>query len=53
LYLIHFPVSLKYVPFDVRYPPGISHDPTAARPVIVEDPVPYRETWEAMEDLVN
>ena len=21
LYLIHFPIALKYVPFDLRYPP--------------------------------
>ena len=29
LYLIHFPTSLKYVPFDVRYPPEWIHDPTS------------------------
>lgn len=45
LYLIHFPVSLKFVPFDVRYPPGLTHDPTAAKPVMIEDPVPARDTW--------
>ena len=29
LYLIHFPISLKYVPFDVRYPPEWFHTPEA------------------------
>lgn len=53
LYLIHFPISLKYVPFDTRYPPEWFHDPAAASPCMEEDPVPYRETWEAMEELVK
>ena len=29
---IHFPIPLKYVPFDVRYPPEWIHDPKAADP---------------------
>jgi len=45
LYLIHFPVSLKFVPFELRYPPGLVDDPTAEKPVMIEDPVPYRDTW--------
>lgn len=53
LYLIHFPVSLKYVPFETRYPPEWIHDPTAAQPKIELANVPYRETWEAMETLVD
>ena len=27
LFLIHFPISLKYVPFETRYPPEWLHDP--------------------------
>ena len=27
LYLIHFPISLKFVPFEKRYPPEWFHDP--------------------------
>lgn len=27
LYLIHFPISLKFVPFEKRYPPGWDFDP--------------------------
>mmetsp|Transcript_14637 Transcript_14637/g.41587 ORF Transcript_14637/g.41587 Transcript_14637/m.41587 type:complete len:339 (+) Transcript_14637:152-1168(+) len=53
LYLIHFPISLKFVPFETRYPPEWFHDPTASNPRMIEDPVPLRETWEAMEALVD
>lgn len=53
LYLIHFPVSLRYVPPETRYPPGWFDDPDADRPVMVPDPVPISETWEAMERLVD
>jgi diketogulonate reductase-like aldo/keto reductase len=49
LYLIHFPISLKFVPFDAVYPPEWV-DLTEMK--MVEDPVPYSETWAAMEELV-
>lgn len=45
LYLIHFPISLKYIPIEQRYPPEWMSDAG----VMEIDPVPYRETWEAME----
>ena len=53
LYLIHFPISLKFVPFEERYPPEWVHDPKSANPKMEEDPVSMRETWEAMEELVK
>lgn len=53
LYLIHFPISLKYVDFDVRYPPEWFFDPSAANPKMEIDPVPLYETWAAMESLVD
>lgn len=53
LYLIHFPIALKFVPFDQRYPPGWFHDPSGAAPRMEYDPVPLRETWQAMEELVD
>mmetsp|Transcript_3649 Transcript_3649/g.10155 ORF Transcript_3649/g.10155 Transcript_3649/m.10155 type:complete len:341 (-) Transcript_3649:853-1875(-) len=54
LYMIHFPsISLKYVPFEERYPPEWIHDPTASSPSMQLDPVPLQETWEAMESLVE
>ena len=53
LYLIHFPIASKFVPFDHRYPPEWIFDPAAAAPKIEIDPIPIRETWEAMEDLVT
>ncbi|KAG0229489.1 NAD(P)H-dependent D-xylose reductase (XR) [Actinomortierella wolfii] len=45
LYLIHFPISLKYVPFEERYPPEWGN--------FEVDPVPMHETWTAMEELVH
>ncbi len=53
LYLIHFPIAQRFVPFDVRYPPEWVFDPAAARPRIEPARVPISETWGAMEDLVR
>ena len=53
LYLIHFPISLKYVDFDTRYPPEWIFDPAAENPRMHIDPVPLSETWHAMEGLVE
>ena len=53
LYLIHFPIALKYVPFETRYPPEWVHDPSSAEPKMEEDNVSYKETWQAMEELVK
>jgi len=44
---------MKFVPFEVRYPPGITNDPTIAKPVMIPDAVPLRDTWGAMEKLVD
>ncbi len=53
LYLIHFPIALKYVDFSERYPPEWIHDPEAKKPRMEPDLVPIAETWGAMEDLVE
>lgn len=53
LYLIHFPISLKHVPIETRYPAGWFFDPSAMSPKMVPDAVPIRETWQAMEELVD
>ena len=54
LYLIHFPIAQKFVPFEKRYPPGWNfHDTSQDQPDMLEDNVPYAETWAAMEDLVR
>ncbi len=50
LYLIHFPIALKFVPFDLRYPPEWLHDPDAPEPRMEIDRVPISETWAAMEE---
>ncbi|GAA4452117.1 aldo/keto reductase [Novipirellula rosea] len=53
LYLIHFPISQKFVPFDQHYPPGWFADPDAASPKMEPDDVPLIETWHAMTELVS
>ncbi len=53
LYLIHFPIAQRFVPFEQRYPPGWFFDPEAAEPRIEFDRVPLAETWHAMEGLVG
>jgi len=45
LYLVHFPIALKYVDPDTRYPPEWIHDPSSADPKMEEDLVSFRETW--------
>lgn len=53
LYLIHFPLSLKYVPFETRYPPEWVHDPSGPNPRMEFENVPLHKTWESMEELVD
>ncbi|CAG9975637.1 unnamed protein product [Clonostachys byssicola] len=51
LYLIHFPVSLEYVePSKRRFPAWWMDD---NREVVSWDKVPIRETWEALETVVD
>jgi diketogulonate reductase-like aldo/keto reductase len=50
LYLIHFPISTVFVPFEKCYPPEWTSE-GGNDGTMVLDPVPYRETWEAMEEL--
>lgn len=51
LYLIHFPIPIKHVPIEERYPPGWFYNPEANEPKMVPDPVPLSETWGAMEAI--
>ncbi|MDX1929399.1 MAG: aldo/keto reductase [Pirellulaceae bacterium] len=51
LYLIHFPITLKHVPIETRYPPGWFYDPSASSPQMLTDSVPIADTWGAMEEL--
>jgi len=53
LYLIHFPISMKFVPIETRYPPEWIHDPNAANPRIEQVKQSKQETWRAMEELVG
>lgn len=43
-------ISLAYVAPDVRYPPGWFFD---GKSQVKHDPVPLRDTWEALEQLVD
>jgi D-xylose reductase len=49
LYIVHFPISLKYVDPKVRYPPGFTYDGKN----IVSGKATIQETWQAMEHLVE
>ena len=49
LYIVHFPIALKYVDPSTRYPPGFTYDGTN----VVTDNTPIQETWQAMEGLVD
>lgn len=53
LYHVHFPIALRYVPFETRYPPEWTHDPAANSPRMEPIAVPLADTWRAMEDLVS
>lgn len=53
LFLIHFPISLKYVPFETRYPPEWLHDPHGDVKRMEFEEVPVQDTWRAMESLVD
>ncbi|KAG9533000.1 Aldo/keto reductase, partial [Aureobasidium melanogenum] len=49
LYIIHFPVALKYVDPSVRYPPGWTDE----NDKISFSKTPLSETYKAMEELVD
>ena len=49
LYIVHFPISLKYVDPSVRYPPGFTYDDKN----VVPGNATIQETWSAMETLVE
>jgi len=51
LFLVHFPISLKYVDPAERYPPEWWND--AAKTTVVTQKTPYSETWKAFEELVD
>jgi len=49
LYIVHFPISLKYVDPSERYPPGFTYDEKN----VVPGKATVQETWTAMEELVQ
>ncbi|MFN3191174.1 MAG: aldo/keto reductase [Aureliella sp.] len=53
LYLVHFPIALKHVSIEERYPPGWFFDPAVDSPKMEIDSVPISETWSAMESLAR
>jgi D-xylose reductase len=48
LYIIHFPVALKYVSPETRYPPGWFVDDAGTK--VEYSKAPLSATWKAMED---
>lgn len=53
LYLIHFPIAQKFVPFEERYPPEWITDPESTNPTMQLASVSLMETWQAMEQLAD
>jgi len=53
IYLIHFPIHLKFVPIEKRYPPEWNHDPDVEEDnrMIPIWTVTYQQTYQAMEAL--
>lgn len=54
LFYIHFPIALKFVPFEEKYPPGLytsAEDEKAG--FISEENVPIIDTYRALEELVD
>lgn len=49
LYIVHFPLPLKYVDPKVRYPPGWTDAEDKCSPA----PIPLYKTWGEMEKLVS
>ncbi|MCJ1309774.1 NAD(P)H-dependent D-xylose reductase (XR) [Agyrium rufum] len=47
LYIVHFPISLKYVDPSERYPPGFTYDGKN----VVPGNATIQETWQAMEKI--
>ncbi len=52
LYLIHFPIALKYVPFETRYPAEWLFDPAQPELGMQRAPIALMDTWRAMEALI-
>ena len=50
LFLIHFPIAFKFVPFEEKYPPGFYCG--EGDKFLYED-VPLLDTWRALEKLVK
>lgn len=53
LFLVHFPIALRYVPIEERYPPGWFYATKGEDHRMIPDSVPIRETWQAMEELID
>lgn len=49
LYIVHFPVALKYVDPSVRYPPSWTDE----NDKITQSKTPLSDTWKAMEELYS
>lgn len=51
LYLVHFPIALKHVPHQTRYPAEWLYDPATPELGMQSSDVALSETWAAMEDV--
>lgn len=53
LYLIHFPIALKYVPIDNLYPPEWVNFDSEVPGMVFAEGVTYQMTYQALESLVE
>ena len=53
LYLVHFPIAQQFVPFEKEYPLAEAFVETGQTKMELDETCSYRETWEAMEELVK
>lgn len=53
LYLVHFPIALKHVPHNTRYPAEWLHDPAQPELGMLSSEVPLSETWAGMEAVAG
>ena len=51
LYLIHYPLAMKFVPFEEKYPAGFPLDDKNR--IMMDEGVSIEDTWRAMEGLVD
>lgn len=54
IFYIHFPIALKWIPFEEKYPPGLfTGEEDAKQGILSEEPIPILDTYRALEECVD